>query len=75
LTGDATDHSAAKLMEVIKRPVAMNSNLHDAIFSPETLELWIADAGRKSAACDEPYAHFELEKLLAFYRDTMRARK
>jgi isopenicillin-N N-acyltransferase like protein len=60
---------AAKLMELIKRPVAMNSNLHDAIFGPETLDFWIADAGRKSAACDEPYAHFNLRELLAFYRE------
>ena len=61
-------------MEIIKRPVAMDSNLHDAVFGPETLEFWIADAGRKTAACDEPYAHFNLQQLLAFYRDTMRAR-
>ena len=59
---------AAKLMGIIKRPVAMESNLHDAVFSPETLEFWIADAGRKTPACDEPYAHFSLAKLLEFYR-------
>jgi dienelactone hydrolase len=62
---------ASKLTEIVKRPVAMNSNLHDAIFGPETLEFWIADAGRTTAACDEPYAHFNLQKLLAFYRDTI----
>lgn len=56
------------LMEVIKRPVAMKSNLHNAIFRPETLELWVADAGRKTPACDAPYAHFSLAELLAFYR-------
>ena len=55
-------------MEIIKRPVAMESNLHDAVFSPETEEIWIADAGRKTPACDEPYAHFSLAKLLEFYR-------
>ncbi len=64
----------AKLMEIIKRPVAMNSNLHDAVFSPETLDFWIADAGRKTAACDEPYAHFNLQQLLAFYRDAIGSR-
>ncbi len=57
----------AGLMEIIKRPVAMNSNLHDAIFSPETLDLWIADAGEKSPACDEPYAQFNLKELLGFF--------
>jgi hypothetical protein len=66
---------AAKLMEIVKRPVAMNSNLHDAVFSPETSEIWIADAGRKTAACDEPYAHFKLQELLAFYREKIGGRK
>jgi isopenicillin-N N-acyltransferase like protein len=65
---------AAKLMELIKRPVAMNSNLHDAIFAPETLEFWIADAGRKTPACDEPYAHFNLQQLLEFYRQKAQTR-
>jgi len=59
---------AAKLREIVKRPVAMDSNLHDVVFSPETLELWVADAGAKTPACDEPYAHFNLAELLAFYR-------
>ena len=36
------------MIEIIKRPVAMNSNLHNAIFSPETLEMWFADAGRNT---------------------------
>jgi hypothetical protein len=61
----------ARLCEMIKRPVAMNSNLHDAIFSPETLDLYIADAGRTTPACDEPYAKFNLAELLEFYRKHM----
>jgi dienelactone hydrolase len=60
---------AAQLVEIIKRPVAMNSNLHDAILSPETLDLWIADAGRSTPACDEPYAHFNLQELLRVYQE------
>lgn len=59
---------AAAMIEIIKRPVAMNSNLHDAIFSAETLEMWCADAGRRTPACDEPYARFQLDELLRFYR-------
>ena len=39
-----------KLIEIIKRPVAMQSNLHNAIFAPETLEMWFADAGKLHAA-------------------------
>ncbi len=55
------------LMEIIKRPVAMHSNLHDAIFAPETLEMWFADAGKQTPACDEPYAHVKLSELIEFY--------
>ena len=57
----------ASLMEIIKRPVAMNSNLHNAIFSPETLDLWIADAGEKSPACDEPYAQVQFEGFIGVF--------
>jgi hypothetical protein len=56
-----------KLMEIIKRPVAMHSNLHDAIFAPETLEMWFADAGKQTPACDEPYGHVKLSELIDFY--------
>jgi hypothetical protein len=58
-----------KMIEIIKRPVAMNSNLHDAIFRPETLDMWCADAGRKTVACDEPYAHLNLADLRRFYEN------
>ncbi|HNQ74932.1 MAG TPA: hypothetical protein PKN95_15205, partial [Verrucomicrobiota bacterium] len=62
---------AAQLMEIIKRPVAMESNLHDAILAPETLEMWFADAGRTTPACDEPYTHVKLDELLKFYEAAM----
>jgi isopenicillin-N N-acyltransferase like protein len=58
---------AQKLMQIIKRPVAMQSNLHNAIFAPETLEMWFADAGRDTPACDEPYSHLFLPALFQFY--------
>jgi hypothetical protein len=61
----------ATMIEIIKRPVSMNSNLHDAIFSPETLDMWFADAGRQTPACDEPYAHCNLADLVRFYRAQM----
>jgi hypothetical protein len=63
----------ARLIEIIKRPVAMSSNLHNAIFSPETLDMWFADAGRRSVACDEPYARCNLAELIALYKRTMAA--
>jgi len=58
---------APRLIEIIKRPVAMNSNLHNAVFCAETLDLWVSDAGKRTPACDEPYAEFNLAKLLRFY--------
>ena len=63
---------AATMVEIIKRPVAMSSNLHNAVFSPETLEMWFADAGRTTPACDEPYAHCKLDALVGFYRTAMK---
>ena len=56
------------LQEVIRRPVAMKSNLHNAIFRPATLDLWYSDAGSSTPACDEKYAAFNLGQLLEFYR-------
>jgi hypothetical protein len=59
----------ATMIDIVKRPVAMSSNLHDAIFAPETLDMWFADAGRHTVACDEPYTHCNLAQLVRFYRE------
>ena len=59
------------LIEIIKRPVAMSSNLHNAVFAPERLTLWAADAGRRTPACDEPYVPFHIGRLRAFWRREM----
>jgi len=72
LSGRLVEHygqiDAARLIDLIKRPVAMTSNLHNAVFAAETLEMWFADAGRHTPACDEPYAHFHLDALVAYYQ-------
>jgi hypothetical protein len=60
----------AAMIQIIKRPVAMQSNLHDAVFTPETLDVWFADASRTAPACDQPYAHVNLADLIRFYRNT-----
>lgn len=57
----------ATLMEIIKRPVSMDSNLHDAIFAPETLDVWRAEATASNPACDEPYLHINLTDALNFF--------
>lgn len=52
------------MIEIIKRPVAMKSNLHNAVFVPETLDMWFSDAGKTTPACDEPYTKVNLRALL-----------
>lgn len=45
--------------------VAMKSNLHTALFAPESLDFWIAQAGRKGEpAYTQPVAKFNLGELL-----------
>jgi len=57
------------LREIIRRPVAMKSNLQNVIFQPETLDADFAYAGKTSPACDEPYTRINLRKLVEYYRD------
>lgn len=64
----------ATMIEIIKRPVAMESNLHNAVFAPQTLDMWIADAGKHTPACDEPYVHCNLRQLLDFYQEAKKQR-
>lgn len=53
------------LKQAVKQPIACRSNLHNAIFAPETLDVWISHAGANDEpACDEPYHHFNLKELL-----------
>ncbi len=53
------------LQEIIKEPVARPSNLHNAIFHPATLEVWVSHAGKNNEpACSQQYYHFSLSELL-----------
>jgi isopenicillin-N N-acyltransferase like protein len=58
-----------KMINIIKRPVASNQNLHNAVFVPETADMWFADAGRETLACNEPYVHFNLHDLILFFEN------
>lgn len=51
------------LIEIIKRPVAMKSNLHNVIFEPQNLHLVVADASRNGPACNEPYRSYSWNVL------------
>lgn len=54
--------SAQHLMDC---PVAMKSNLHNALFEPKSTKLWIANATKdKKPAADQPYHAFQLSELL-----------
>lgn len=56
------------LIEIMKRPVSMESNLHNAIFCPASLTMWLAVAKDPSIpdfqACFQPYHEYSLEELL-----------
>lgn len=53
------------LQEMIKQPVAREGNLHNAIFAPAQLNVWISHAGTSGeAACDQPYNFYNLQDLL-----------
>lgn len=53
------------LQEMIKSPITGPTNLHNAIFAPTTLEVWISHAGQKNEpAYTQPYHHFSLHTLL-----------
>ncbi|MDD4872704.1 MAG: C45 family autoproteolytic acyltransferase/hydrolase [Kiritimatiellae bacterium] len=54
---------ARGLIEIIKRPVAMRSNLHDAIFESQDLRVWVLNASRREPACDQPPAVYEWTDL------------
>jgi len=56
-------------LELMKRPVAMRSNLHCVLFAPESLTLWVAVAGdpttqERFQACDQPYVRIQMSEWL-----------
>jgi len=53
-----------KAIRLMDRPVAMKSDLHNALFAPQTLELWVSNAGANTPASKEPYTHYNLGELL-----------
>ena len=53
-----------KMIEIMKRPVAMRSNLHSCIFIPNRLEFWVANARGLEPACDQKFTRYSLKDLL-----------
>ena len=61
--GTFTRRSAIRLMDA---PVAMKSNLHNALMVPATGEIWVANAGPEGEpAWRQTYHRFDLKRLLA----------
>ncbi len=50
--------------KMIARAIAPASNIQSVIYSPATLEFWVATADMKTRAAKRPYQHFSLPHLL-----------
>lgn len=60
--GKFESESALRLMDC---PVAMKSNLHNALFAPKSTKLWVANASPdKKPAAEQKYHAFQLSELL-----------
>jgi hypothetical protein len=59
--GKLNSESARELM---KRPVCMPSNIHCALFEPDTLDFWVANADSENPAAHTRFTHYNLEALL-----------
>ena len=42
----------------------MTSNIHCALFEPETLDFWVANADSKNVAAHARFTHYNLKQLL-----------
>jgi isopenicillin-N N-acyltransferase-like protein len=65
-------------LDLMNRPVAMESCLHRVLFGPKELKLWVANAVSpektpKFAACYQPYVEFDFRGLLAMIPDSIPA--
>jgi isopenicillin-N N-acyltransferase-like protein len=56
------------LIEIMKRPVSMESNLHNAVFEPQKLKMWLAIAQNPDVenfqACYQPYYEYDMKELM-----------
>jgi dienelactone hydrolase len=61
-------------LDLMNRPVAMESCLHRVLFSPAELKLWVSDAAPATrdrfAACYQPYYRYDMKTLVSMIPDT-----
>ncbi|HTL57441.1 MAG TPA: C45 family autoproteolytic acyltransferase/hydrolase [Candidatus Limnocylindrales bacterium] len=56
--------NAERARDLMKRPVCMTSNIHCALFAPDTLDFWVANADAEHPAAHARYTHYNLAELL-----------
>ncbi len=57
--------NAESARELMSRPVAMKSNLHNVLFEPKSTKFWVANATPdKKPAAEQKYFSFQLSELL-----------
>ena len=57
--------TAKTALQLMARPVAMKSNLHNVLFEPKTTRFWVANASKdKKPAATQKYYRFQLTELL-----------
>lgn len=65
--------NAETMKKIIMRPVAMASNLHDAIFLPQSLDIHFAYADATRPGCECPYHKLNLAEILQNYTQALAA--
>lgn len=55
---------AAGARDLMKRPVCMTSNIHCALFAPDTLDFWVANADSQNPAAHTRYTQYNLAEML-----------
>ena len=55
----------ADAQALMRRPVAMNSNIHSVLFAPDTTDFWVANADSENVASEARWTHYNLRELLA----------
>ena len=56
--------NAERARDLMKRPVCMTSNIHCALFEPDTLDFWVANADSTSPAAHTRFTHYNLATML-----------
>lgn len=55
---------ANRARDLMTRPVCMTSNIQSALFAPETLDFWVANADGENVASHTRYTSYNLAELL-----------